>query len=72
MIPFGGNKLCKVKQIKKDYFQVSLDHKLIGYMRRDGSGWMLEEYSREALTAENVQIIGDQIDKLRWQLTQWH
>jgi len=31
----------------------------------------LEEYSKAELTAENVQLIGDQIDQLRWQLTQF-
>jgi len=71
IIPFSGSKLMKVKQLQKDYFRISLDHKFIGYIRRDGSGWMLEEYSREELTAENVQLIGDQIDRLRWQLTQY-
>ena len=71
IIPFSGNKLMKVKQLQKDYFRISLDHKFIGYIRKQGGGWMLEEYSREELTAENVQLIGDQIDRLRWQLTQF-
>lgn len=71
IIPFSGNKLMKVKQMQKDYYRISLDHKFIGYIRKQGGGWMLEEYSREELTAENVQLIGDQIDRLRWQLTQF-
>ncbi len=71
IIPFSGNKLMKVKQVQKDYYRISLDHKFIGYIRKQGGGWMLEEYSKEELTAENVQLIGDKIDGLRWQLTQF-
>jgi len=71
IIPFSGNKLVKVKQMQKDYYRITLDHKFIGYIRKQSGGWMLEEYSREELTAENVQLIGDQIDRLRWQLTQY-
>jgi hypothetical protein len=71
IIPFSGSKLMKVKQLEKGYYRISLDHKLIGYIRKQGGGWMLEEYSKEELTAENVQLIGDQIDRLRWQLTQF-
>lgn len=71
IIPFSGSKLMKVKQLQKDYYRISLDHRFIGYIRKQGGGWMLEEYSQEELTAENVQLIGDQIDRLRWQLTQF-
>lgn len=71
IIPFSSDKLVKVKQLQKDYYQVSLDHSFIGYIRKTGGGWQLEEYSKAELTAENVQLIGDQIDQLRWQLTQF-
>jgi hypothetical protein len=72
MIPFSSNKIFKVKQLERNYFRISMDHKFIGYIRREGGGWQMEENSQEDLTAENVQLIGDQIDKLRWQLTQWY
>ena len=71
IIPFISDKLMKVRQIEKDYYRVSLDHSFIGYIRKVGGGWQLEEYSKAELTAENVQLIGDQIDQLRWQLTQF-
>ena len=71
IIPFSSDKLMKVKQLQKDYYRVSYDHKFIGYIRKQGGGWMMEEYSHPELTAENVQLIGDQIDRLRWQLTQY-
>jgi hypothetical protein len=71
IIPFNSDKLMKVKQIQKDYYRVSLDHSFIGYIRKVDGGWQLEEYSKAELTAENVQLIGDQIDQLRWQLTQF-
>jgi len=71
IIPFSSDKLVKVKQLQKDYYQVSLDHSFIGYIRKVGGGWQLEEYSKAELTAENVQLIGDQIEQLRWQLTQF-
>jgi hypothetical protein len=71
IIPFSSDKLVKVKQLQKDYYQVSLDHSFIGYIRKVNGGWQLEEYSKAELTAENVQLIGDQIDQLRWQLTQF-
>jgi hypothetical protein len=72
IIPFSSDKLMKVKQIQKDYYRVSLDHSFIGYIRKVDRGWQLEEYSKAELTAENVQLIGDQIDQLRWQLTQFY
>ncbi len=72
IIPFSSNKLVKVKQLQKDYYSVSLDHSPIGYIRKVSGGWQLEEYSRDELSAENVQLIGDQIDQLRWQLTQYY
>lgn len=71
IIPFSSDKLVKVKQLQKNYYQVSLDHSFIGYIRKVNGGWQLEEYSKAELTAENVQLIGDQIDQLRWQLTQF-
>lgn len=69
-IAFSGNKICKVKQLQKDRYRVSLDHVVIGSIRKESGGWMLEEYSREELTAENVQLIGDKIDRLPWQFRQ--
>lgn len=72
IIPFSSDKLMKVKQIQKDYYRVSLDHSFLGYIRKVNGGWQLEEYSKAELTAENVQLIGDQIDQLRWQLTQFY
>jgi hypothetical protein len=71
IISFSSHMLCKVKQIERGLYKVSLDHKFVGYIRKEGGGWMLEEYSKELLTAENVQLIGSQIDGLRWQLTQY-
>jgi hypothetical protein len=72
IIPFSGDKLIKVKQVQKDYYSISLDHSFIGYIRKVSGGWQLEENSKAELTAENVQLIGDQIDGLRWQLTQFY
>ena len=72
IIPFRSDKLMKVKQVQKDYYRISLDHSFIGYIRKVSGGWQLEENSRAELTAENVQLIGDQIDQLRWQLTQFY
>ncbi|WP_423146100.1 hypothetical protein [Rubrolithibacter danxiaensis] len=71
LIPFSGTKLCKAKQVKKNIYQITMDNVFIGYIRKEQSGWMLEEYSKEELTAENVQLIGDQIDQLDWRLTQY-
>lgn len=65
-----GGKLCKVKPVEKDLYRITLDHSFIGYIRKSNGGWMMEENSKEELTAENVQLIGDQIDLLPWQLTQ--
>jgi hypothetical protein len=65
-----SNKLCRVKHIGNGIYRITLDGIFAGFMRKDGSGWMLEEYSREELTAENVQLIGDKIDGLPWQFMQ--
>lgn len=65
-----GAQLCKIKQIEKTLYRITPDNAFIGYVRKSGGGWQLEEYAKEALTAENVQLIGDQIDLLPWQLKQ--
>lgn len=66
----SGAQLCKIKPIEKNLYRVTLDNAFIGYIRKSGGGWLLEENAKEALTAENVQLIGDQIDLLPWQLKQ--
>lgn len=65
-----GTQLVKVKPIEKNLYRVSIDNKPIGNIRKKDGGWMMEEYAKEDLTAENVQLIGDKIDKLPWQFTQ--
>lgn len=65
-----GPQLVKVKALKKDTYRVSIDNKEIGNISKRDGGWMMEEYAKEELTAENVQLIGDKIDSLPWQLTQ--
>lgn len=65
-----GTKLVKVKPIEKDLYRVSIDNRPIGNIRKKDGGWMMEEYAKEELSAENVQLIGDKIDKLPWQFTQ--
>lgn len=65
-----GSQLVKVKAIKKDTYRVSIDNRPIGYITKKDGGWMLEEYATEELTAESVQLIGEKIDRLPWQLTQ--
>lgn len=65
-----GTKLVKVKPIEKNLYRVSIDNKPIGNIRKQDGGWMMEEYAKEELTAEGVQLIGDKIDKLPWQFTQ--
>ena len=65
-----GDRLVKVKPIEKNLYWVTVDNKPIGLIRKKDGGWMMEEYAREELTAENVQLIGDKIDRLPWQFTQ--
>lgn len=65
-----GAQLVKVKAIKRNTYRVSIDNKPIGNITKKDGGWMLEEYATEELTAESVQLIGDKIDRLPWQLTQ--
>ena len=62
--------MVKVKPIEKNLYRVSLDNRPIGNIRKKEGGWMMEEYAKEELTAENVQLIGDKIDQLPWQFTQ--
>jgi|GEM_PF-774260 len=71
LIPFAGIKLCKAKQVQKDLFKITMDNIFIGYIKKENGGWMMEEYSKEELTAENVQLIGNQIDQLPWQLKEY-
>lgn len=65
-----GSQLVKVKAIDTNLYRISIDNKPIGNIRKRDGGWMLEEYAKEELTAESVQLIGDKIDRLPWQLTQ--
>lgn len=65
-----GTQLVKVKAIDTNLYRVSIDNKPIGNIRKRDGGWMMEEYAKEELTAESVQLIGDKIDRLPWQLTQ--
>lgn len=65
-----GNQLVKVKAIERNTYRVSIDNKPIGNISKRDGGWMMEEYAKEELTAESVQLIGDKIDRLPWQLTQ--
>ena len=65
-----GTQLVKVKAIDTNLYRVSIDNKPIGNIRKRDGGWMMEEYAKEELTAESLQLIGDKIDRLPWQLTQ--
>ena len=65
-----GAQLVKVKPIEKNLYRISLDNRPIGHIRKKDGGWMMEEYAKEELTAETVQLIGDKIDRLPWQFTQ--
>ena len=65
-----GQQLVKVKAVEKNTYRVTIDNKQIGYISKRDGGWMMEEYAKEELTAEGVQLIGDKIDRLPWQLTQ--
>ncbi|MFI5450962.1 hypothetical protein ACHMWN_02295 [Pedobacter sp. UC225_61] len=65
-----GERLVKVKSVDKNLYRVTVDNKPIGFIRKIDGGWMLEEYAKEELTAESVQLIGDKIDRLPWQFTQ--
>ena len=70
LIDSFGTQLVKVKAIDTNLYRVSIDNKPIGNIRKRDGGWMMEEYAKEELTAESVQLIGDKIDRLPWQLTQ--
>lgn len=65
-----GTQLVKVKPIDKNLYRVTIDNRPIGHIRKKDGGWMMEEYAKEELTAETVQLIGDKIDRLPWQFTQ--
>lgn len=65
-----GMQLVKVKPIEKNLYRVTIDNRPVGHIRKRDGGWVLEEYSKEELTAEAVQLIGEKIDLLPWQLTQ--
>jgi hypothetical protein len=65
-----GTQLVKVKPIERNLYRVTIDNRPIGHIRKQDGGWMMEEYAKEELTAENVQLIGDKIDALPWQFTQ--
>jgi hypothetical protein len=59
-----GHQICRVRWIKPHTYRVSADGVVTGYIKREHGGWMLEEVKGELLTAENVQLIGEKID--RW------
>lgn len=59
-----GHQICRVRWVKPNTYRVSADGVVTGYIKREHGGWMLEEVKGELLTAENVQLIGEKID--RW------
>ncbi|RZK43576.1 MAG: hypothetical protein EOO90_03185 [Pedobacter sp.] len=65
-----GSQLVKVKPVEKNLYRVTLDNRPIGMIRKNNGGWMMEEYAKEELTAESVQLIGEKIDQLPWQFKQ--
>ncbi|MCO4294292.1 hypothetical protein NF867_15630 [Solitalea sp. MAHUQ-68] len=64
-IPFVGNKIYKARSTQKNLYRITRDNQYIGFIRWENGGWMLEENAKEELTAENVQLIGEKIDRLK-------
>jgi len=60
-----GNKICRVRWVRANVYRVTADNVLTGHIKRENGGWMLEDVSGELLTAENVQLIGEKLDRRR-------
>lgn len=58
-----GNNICRAREIETNFYQIFKDNNLIGSIIKEDGGWRIEEYKSENLSAENVQLIGQQIDK---------
>ncbi len=60
---FKNNKICRAKELETNLYQITMDTKPIGLIVKEKGGWQLDEQLNEALSAENVQLIGEKIDK---------
>lgn len=59
------NAICRAIPIQQGLFNITMDTVFIGKILKENGGWHLQEVAGEDLTAENVQLIGAQLDKKR-------
>ena len=55
--------ICRAKPLPDNLYSITRDTVFIGTILKDGGGWCLNEVSGDELTAENVQLIGAQLDR---------
>ncbi len=57
--------ICRAKPVQNDLYSITMDTVFIGTILKEGGGWCLQEVAGEALTAENVQLIGAYLNRKR-------
>lgn len=59
------NQVCYAQNVDNNRFEVFRNTSLVGIIDRENGGWFLDQFYDECLTTENVQLIGQFIDKKR-------
>ncbi len=57
------SNICRAQELETNLYEIFKDNNVIGTIFKEDGGWRIEDYKSESLTAENVQLIGQQIDK---------
>ena len=55
--------ICYARHLDRDKYEVFMDTDLVGIIDKEGNGWFLDQYINEILSSENVQLIGQFINK---------
>ena len=58
-----NNKICRAKHDRNNIYMITMDAVKVGSIIKENGGWRLHEQTKEVLSAENVQLIGQSIDE---------
>jgi len=57
------NHICYARSLEHNKYEIFMDTDLVGIIDKEGSGWFLDQFINEILSSENVQLIGQFINK---------
>ncbi|ADY51577.1 hypothetical protein Pedsa_1006 [Pseudopedobacter saltans DSM 12145] len=57
------DEVCYARNLDKNRFEIFKNTKRVGIIDKENGGWFLDQFYDECLLTENVQLIGQFIDK---------